>query len=121
MSRETHIDAFRSESLPVTREAYTKFKRVCLRCLVLPDDNRLVDRAWVGDDPRDPRPDVVQVGEQLLAVARAVHRPGYLFEILRGGAAQWDGQVELHPPTDVDERVPDAEVLHELADAEFLH
>ncbi len=42
------------------------------------------------------------------------------FEFDRSFAAKWDGEVDLHPPADVDKRVRNVVLLDELPDLKFL-
>ncbi len=112
---DTHVDALLSECISITRDTRPDLVRVFLYNLVLPYDDGLVERTWVGDDPRNERADVVQIGDEVPAFARAVNGPGQLLEGLRDRAAQGEREEDLHPPADVDDCVTDAELLEILA------
>lgn len=94
--------------------------RLELRELVLPHDDRLVQRARVRDDARDEHADVVQVRDEHLEPARAVQRVGHRLPRVwhRAARREWEG--ELHPPADVDVRVRHTELLDQVADLQFL-
>lgn len=114
----THVLPLRPDTLPLPRVPLPDLMRLQLRRLVLPDHDRVPERARVRDDARDVRPDVPQVRHE--QPVRAV--PEHLVGLRLHGRAAASGERErdLHPPADVEERVWHAQVLHELADREFL-
>ena len=116
----THMNELLPERLPIARIPHAQLLRLALRHLVLPHDDRLVERARVREDARDPGADVVQVREE---VARGAARGAHVRHLLRLGrerAAQGQREVVLHPPADVDEGVVHAERFDVFPDGEFL-
>ena len=85
---------------------------------VLPDDHRAIHRPRVRQDPRDVRPDVVEVREEDSVASVAVYRVRTLFQ--QAIATLWERERDLHPPADVNEGVWQPELLDELADRKFL-
>ena len=116
----THDNPLRLQSISVARDALPERVRVPLAHLVLPHDHRLVHRPRVHEDPRDVRPDVLAVRNQVPRRAVRIYTPRHLLDRLGRLAAQREREVELHPPPDVDERMRHAELLDVLPDLQFL-
>lgn len=78
----------------------------------------MVERARIRDNARDVRADVPQVRHEkpIAAIPEHFIRLGLHVRGAAGGQRERD----LHPPPDVDKRVREAELLHEIADREFL-
>ena len=117
---DAHRAAGGREELPLARHPVSDLERVALRDLVLPHDHRVVERAGVRDDARDPRADVAAVRDEALLLARAVERVRHREELRREVGARGDGDVELHPPADVDVGVRERDGLDERVDFQFL-
>lgn len=115
-----YVDASRLELFLFSGCALPDLVCLVLPHLVLPDDHSLVECARIGDDARDIRSDVVEVGEKHGGVDVFDDLPRGFLEHLQGGLVHGNRQKVLHPPANVDERVRNAEVLDELAYSKFL-
>ena len=117
----TYVDAARLELVALPGELLPERVRVVRRDRVLPDDDRVVDGARVGDDARDVHANAVALGEEDRRVrGLLVDRPRVLLDEVGRLAARGDGQEELVPAADVDERVRQPGLLDELPDGGFL-
>ena len=94
--------------------------RLPLAYLVLPHNDGMIERPGVRDDPRDVLANVLIVSDEVACAAVPVYLPCHLFHSLRRRAPEWEGEVQLHPPANVDEGIWYAYLPDELANGEFL-
>ena len=114
------MDPLCLQGIPVARNALANVMRSIDLHFVLPHNHRLVERARVRDDARDPGTDVIEVRGQVQALSVSDDRPRELFGMCGSAATEGQRKAELQPRPNVDDRVADSELFDVLPDPEFL-